>query len=118
MLSCGDEGMGEGAEEGGGGYFPFPDFWSIPYKGNCHNSRTSDDIDMKLWPVTKTDKRNKTTSKKSDDGAISENCDVFAIFPIYTQFGAIRKPDSGSIVCKIYIFVNSNFLSYKKWKQN
>ena len=34
-------------------------------KGNCHNSRTSDDIDIKLGPVTKTDKRNKKkTSKK------------------------------------------------------
>ena len=30
-------------------------------KGNCHNSRTSDDIDMKLNPVTKLDKRNKAT---------------------------------------------------------
>ena len=32
-------------------------------KENCYNSRTSDDIDMKLGPVTKLDKRNKTTSK-------------------------------------------------------
>ena len=31
---------------------------------NCYNSRTSADIDMKLGPVTKPDKRNKTTSKK------------------------------------------------------
>ena len=33
-------------------------------KENCHNSRTIDDIDMKLGPVTKPDKRYKTTSKK------------------------------------------------------
>ena len=33
-------------------------------KENCHNSRTSDDIDMKLGPVTNLDKRNKTTSQK------------------------------------------------------
>ena len=32
-------------------------------KKSCHNSRTSDDIYMKLGPVTKLDKRNKTTSK-------------------------------------------------------
>ena len=32
-------------------------------KRNCHNSRASD-IDMKLGPVTKLDKRNKITSKK------------------------------------------------------
>ena len=39
-------------------------------KENCHNSRssrTSDYIDMKLGPVTKFDKRNKTTLKNFDD---------------------------------------------------
>ena len=46
------------------------------------------------------------------------NCDVVAIFPIYDQFEAIRQPDSGRIVCKNYIFIKSNLLSYKKWKQN
>ena len=60
-------------------------------KGNCHNSRTSDDINMKLGPVTKIDNRNKITSKKFDDNVISENSDVIAIFPIYSQFGAIRS---------------------------
>ena len=49
---------------------------------------------MKLAPITKIDKRNKTTSKKLDDNVISENCDVIAIFSIYGQFGAIPKPDS------------------------
>ena len=49
---------------------------------------------------------------------MSENCDVIAIFPIYGQFGAIRKPDSWRIVCKTYFFINSNLLSYKNWKQN
>ena len=39
--------------------------------------------------------------------------DVIAIFPIYGQFGAISKPDSGRIVGKIYIVINSNFLFYK-----
>ena len=68
---------------------------------------------MKLGPVTKLDKRNKTTSKKFDDDVMSENCDVIAIFPIYGQFGAIWKPDSGRIVCKTYIFINNNLLSYK-----
>ena len=32
-------------------------------KETCHNSRTSDYIDMKLGPVTSLDKKNKTTSK-------------------------------------------------------
>ena len=49
---------------------------------------------------------------------MSANCGVIVIFLIYGQFGAIRKPDSGRIVSKIYIFINSNLLSYKTWKQN
>ena len=47
-----------------------------------------------------------------------ENCDVIVIFPIYSQFGAIQKPDSKRIVCKTYVFINSNLLSYKNWKLN
>ena len=45
-----------------------------------------------------------------------ENCDAIAIFPIYGQFGAIRKLDSGRIVCKTYVFIRGKLLSYKKWK--
>ena len=56
---------------------------------NCHNSRTSDDIDMKLGPVAQLG-----TEK-----------------PIYGQFGAIRKPDSGQM--KSCIFINNILLSYK-----
>ena len=73
---------------------------------------------MNVGPVTKLHKRNKTTSKKFDDDVMSANCDVIVIFPIYSPFGAIWKPDSGRMVCKTYIFINSNFLSYKNWKQN
>ena len=36
---------------------------------NCHNS--SDGIDIKLEPVTKLDKRNKTASKKFDGNVMS-----------------------------------------------
>ena len=68
---------------------------------------------MKLGPVTSFDKRNKITSKKTDDDVISGNCDVTVIFPISGLFGAIWKPDSRHIVCKIYIFINSNLLPYK-----
>ena len=71
---------------------------------------------MKCRQVTKLDKRNKTTSNKFDDDAMSVNCDLIVIFPIYGQLGAIRKPDSGRIVCKTYIIINSNLLSYKKLK--
>ena len=73
---------------------------------------------MKHGPVTKLDKRNETTSKKFDDNVMSENYNVIIIFSIYSQFGAIPKPDSGRRVCKNYIFINNSFLSYKNCKQN
>ena len=82
-------------------------------KENCHNSRTSDDIDMKLGPVTIFEKRNKTTSKNFDDDVMSGNCDVIVIFRIFGQFGEVRRPNSGHKVCKSYAFSNSNLLSYK-----
>ena len=68
---------------------------------------------MQLEPVTKLDKGNKITSKKIDDEAMSENCDVVAIFPIYDHFGAIWKSDSRYIACKTFILINGNLLSYK-----
>ena len=69
---------------------------------------------MKLGPVTKLNKRKKVTSKKFANDVMSANCDVIFIFPIYCQFGAIRKSDSGCMVCNTYIFINSKLLSYKK----
>ena len=72
-------------------------------KENCHNSRTSDDIDMKLGPETTFDKRNKSTSKKLTMKSCREIVTPLSFLSIYGQFGAIRKPDSGRIVCKIYI---------------
>ena len=41
-------------------------------KENCHNS--SDDIHMKLGPVTKLDKRNKTKLEDFDFDVILESC--------------------------------------------
>ena len=83
-------------------------------KENCHNSRTSNDIDMKLGPVSKLDKRHIATSKKFDDDIMLANFDVIVIFPVYGQFGAIWKPDSGGMVCKTYLLIKRNLLSYKK----
>ena len=42
---------------------------------------------------------------------MSQNCDIIAISPIYGQFRAIWKPDSGRIVYETSIFINSNLLS-------
>ena len=48
--------------------------------------------------------------KKIGDDVMSDKYDVIVIFLIYGQFGAIRKPDSGRMVYKIYIFTNSNLM--------
>ena len=87
-------------------------------KENCHNSRTNDDVEIKLGPATRVDKINKTTNKIFGDDLMSENCDVNTIFTIYDQFGEIRKPDSGRRAWKTYIFTNNNPLSYKNLKKN
>ena len=57
--------------------------------------------------------RNKTASKKIGNDVMSGNCDVIVSFPISGQSEAIQKPHSGRIVCKTYIFINNNVLSYK-----
>ena len=85
----------------------------IKEDGDCYNSRTSDDTDMKLTPVTKLNKTNNTTSKKMDDDVMSESCDVIVIFLIFGQFGAFWRLDSGGRVCRSYVFSNSNILCYK-----
>ena len=62
--------------------------------------------------------KNTSDSKKIDDYVMSANCDVIVIFSIYGKFWAIQKPDSGCTVCKTYILIKSNLLSYKNKKQN
>ena len=61
-------------------------------------------------------RRESKQPQKNNNNVMFENCDVIVIFSIYGQFGAIRKPDSGGIVCKTYVFINSNHLYYKNWK--
>ena len=104
--------MGKISDEG------ISNFWISGQSLIKGNSRTSDGIDMKLGSVTKLDKRNKTISKKFDHNVMSQNCDVIVIFPIYCQFEGIQNPDSGCLVCKTYIFINSNLLSFQNLKQN
>ena len=41
---------------------------------NCHSSIASNDIAMKLGPVTKPDKRNTATSKNLEDDVTSADC--------------------------------------------
>ena len=58
---------------------------------------------MKLGPAPKIDKTNTETIEESGDYVVLANCDVVVIFPVYGKFGAIRKLDSGHMVC-IYLF--------------
>ena len=81
-------------------------------KENGHNSRTSTDIDMKLVPVTKLDKRNKTTSKKLTLTSCLKIVMSLSFFEVFANLEHSR-PDSGHRVCKSHVFSNSNLLSYK-----
>ena len=49
---------------------------------------------------------------------MSANYDAIIIFLIYGPFGAIQKMDFRHIVCNSYVFVYSNLLFYKNWKQD
>ena len=55
---------------------------------------------MKYGAVAKVDKRNKAMLKNVDDDVMLANSDVIIFFPIYDQFGDIRKPDSGLLSYK------------------
>ena len=95
------------------GYFQFLDFRSIPYKRNCHNFRTSDVADMKLGPVTKLDKRNKSTSKNLTMTSCQKIVTSLAFF-IYVQPGTVWKPDSGNRVCKNCSLIVTFYLTKTK----
>ena len=68
---------------------------------------------MKFGPVTNLNKRKKTMPKKFDDDVMSANCDMIIIFQSYGHFAAMRKPDSGRMVCKTYISINNSLSSRK-----
>ena len=84
-------------------------------KGNFHNSRTSNDIDMKPGPVTKIDKRNKTTSKKiwrwSHVRKLWRHCYFSNLEP-----SGSRIPDGQPV--KLIFLLIVTFLSNKNWKGN
>ena len=53
---------------------------------NYHNSRTSNDIDVKRGPVTKLEEKN-TSISKPDDGLITEfvTCHFLNLWPIWSN---------------------------------
>ena len=92
-----------------GGILDFQISCQLFTEKNYHNSRTSNDIDVKLGPVTNLEKKNTAILKKYNDGVISEfmMLSFFGLMTNLEQFGS-QSPD-----CKTYIFINSNLLSYK-----
>ena len=88
--------------------------FKFPINKNCHNPWTINDIDIKLGPVTMFVKRNTATLKKVKLTWCQQIMTSLSLFLIYGCFGATRIPDAWSMI----LFINSNLLSYKKWKQN
>ena len=76
-------------------------------KVNFHNSRTSDDIDIKLGQITKLEKRNKTTSRKFDVGVMSEYCDVIVFFRFLDNLeqpgGRIPDTESAKVMFSVIV---------------
>ena len=57
-------------------------------KENCHNSRASNDNDLKDRPLNKLNKKThqRKKKKKKNDDIILKNYNAIVIFPIYGQF--------------------------------
>ena len=79
---------------------------------SCRESTTSDDIDMKLGPVTKLDKRNTTTSKEFEVTSCRQIMTPASLFLIDGWFATLQNPDSEDMDYNSCIFINSNFLHY------
>ena len=82
-----------------------PDCGQLLIKENCHNSRTSDDVEIKLRPATKPDKRNKTTSKQFDDYIKLGNCDEIVIFFNLRPICSNHIPDALSVKLMVLLIV-------------
>ena len=74
---------------------------------NCNNCRTSDDIDMKLGPVPKLGKRNKTTSKKFDVNVMSRNVTSLSFFGFLANSeqseGLIPETESEKVIFSVIV---------------
>ena len=60
---------------------------------NCPNSKTSNNIDMKLGPVTNLVKKIQQRQKNLTMTSCWQMMTSLSLFQIYGQFGVIRKPN-------------------------
>ena len=74
-------------------------------KENCHNFRTSDDIGMKLGPVTRLDNGNKTMSKNLTLTSCRESMTSFSFFGFLANLeqsgGRIPDTESAKVVFSV-----------------
>ena len=84
-------------------------------KGNCHNSGTSDDIDMKLGPVTKLNKINKTASKNFTMTPCHEIVTSLLLFQFMANFeqSGSWSPDAYSVNL-IFLLIVTFYLTKTK----
>ena len=103
-------------QNSGRGIFYFRISGQSLIKENCHNCRTSDDIDIKLRPLLELDKSNKTTSKKlklTSHQEIMTSLSFFGLLANLEQSGG-RIPDTEStkvmfsVVVTFYLKNNEN----------
>ena len=60
---------------------------------NCPNSKTSNNIDMKLGPVTKLVKKIQQRQKSLTMTSCWQMMTSLSLFQVYGQFGVIRNPN-------------------------
>ena len=85
-------------------------------KENCHNSRTSDGIDMKLGPVTIFNKRNKATSKNVTMTLCRKIATSLSFFQFMVNLEQFRSqiPDAQSVKLMFSLIVTFFFLQKLK----
>ena len=77
---------------------------------NCHNSKTSNDIDVKLRPVTKIDRRKTARSKQEQKiyDFMSAIVTSLLFFFIYSQFEALPVKLTFSLIASFYLTKTEN----------
>ena len=96
------------------------DFWITGQSlinENCHNNRTSNDVDIKLVSISKLDNRN-TERQKKDNDVTSANWDVIVFFLFMANFEQSRSWITATWSIKLTFSILVDLSCYKNWKPN